>query len=94
MDIPVHYLEARTKAGRVEIHRREGTRDKAIAELKQINDALGFVEEAENLNINQTKITIAKQRVMLDTIIEKLEDSQLTKKVKGFNGVDIAVEMR
>jgi uncharacterized coiled-coil protein SlyX len=36
---------------------------------------------AEDLNVNQTKLTVAKQRVMLNTIIEKLQDSQLTKKV-------------
>ena len=81
MDIPAHYLQARTKAGRAEIQRREDTRSKAITELKQINDALGFVELAEDLNVNQTKLTVARQRVMLDTIIEKLQDSQLTKKV-------------
>ena len=80
MDIPEHYLQARTKAGRAEIQRRENTRGKAITELKQINDALGFVELAEDLNVNQTKLTVAKQRVMLNTIIEKLQDSQLTKK--------------
>ena len=55
----------------------------------QINDALGFVELAEDLNVNQTKLTVAKQRVMLDTIIEKLQDSQLTKKV-----VDTAAEVQ
>jgi len=81
MDIPEHYLQARTKAGRAEIQRRENTRGKAISELKQINDALGFVELAEDLNVNQTKLTVARQRVMLNTIIEKLQDSQLAKKV-------------
>ena len=78
MDIPTHYLQARTKAGRAEIERREDTRHKAIMELKHINSALEFVELAEDLNVNQTKLTVAKQRVMLDTIIEKLQDAQLT----------------
>ena len=89
MDIPAHYLQARTKAGRAEIQRREDTRSKAITELRQINDALGFVELAEDLNVNQTKLTVAKQRVMLNTIIEKLQDSQLTKKV-----VDAAAQVQ
>ena len=89
MDIPEHYLQARTKAGRAEINRREKTRSKAITELKQINDALGFVELAEDLNVNQTKLTVAKQRVMLNTIIEKLQDAQLAKKV-----VDTAAQVQ
>ena len=65
MSLPDHYLRARTKAGREEVKRREGIRENVIGELKQINSALEFVEKVDDLNINQTKITIAKQRTTL-----------------------------
>ena len=71
---------ARTKAGRVEGERRESQRGAVITELKLINDALGFVEMADDLSMNQIKITTAKQRTMLNVLIKKLEENQLPKR--------------
>ena len=71
---------ARTKAGRVEVERRESERSKVITELKLINDAFGFVEMADDLSVNQTKITVAKQRTMLKVMIQKLEENQMPKR--------------
>ena len=71
---------ARTKAGRVEVERRESERSKVITELKLINDAFGFVEMADDLSVNQTKITVAKQRTMLKVLIKKLEENQMPKR--------------
>ena len=80
MDIPLHWTMARTKAGRVEVERRESERSKVITELKLINDAFGFVEMADDLSVNQTKITVAKQRTMLKVMIQKLEENQMPKR--------------
>ncbi len=77
MSLPDHYLRARTKAGREEVKRREGIRHNVIGELMQINDALEFVEKVDDLNVNQTKITIAKQRTTLEMIIKQLSEAQL-----------------
>jgi len=77
MSVPEHYLRARTKAGRAEVKRREGVRHEVIGELKQINDALEFVESAEDLSVNQTKITIAKQRTTLGMMIKQLSEAQM-----------------
>ena len=77
MSLPNHYLEARTKAGRLEIKKREGIRHEQIGELMQINDALEFVEKVDDLNVNQTKITIAKQRTTLEMMIKQLSEAQL-----------------
>ena len=71
---------ARTKAGRVEVERRESERSKVITELKLINDAFGFVEMADDLSMNQIKITTAKQRTMLNVLIKKLEENQMPKR--------------
>jgi|TARA_R100000963_G_scaffold5568_1_gene3972 hypothetical protein len=71
---------ARTKAGRVEVERRESQRGAVITELKLINDALGFVEMADDLSMNQIKITTAKQRTMLNVLIKKLEENQMPKR--------------
>jgi len=79
MSIPDHYLMARTKAGRDEIERRENVRGEAIGELKLINDALEFVELADDLSVNQTKITVAKQRAVLNMLIKQLQDVQMPK---------------
>ena len=80
MDIPLHWTMARTKAGRVEVERRESQRGTVITELKLINDALGFVEMADDLSMNQIKITTAKQRTMLNVLIKKLEETQMPKR--------------
>ena len=80
MDIPLHWTMARTKAGRVEVERRESQRGTVITELKLINDALGFVEMADDLSMNQIKITTAKQRTMLNVLIKKLEENQMPKR--------------
>jgi hypothetical protein len=80
MEIPLHWTMARTKAGRVEVERRESERSKVITELKLINDAFGFVEMADDLSVNQTKITVAKQRTMLKVMIQKLEENQMPKR--------------
>jgi len=80
MDIPLHWTMARTKAGRVEVERREAQRGTVITELKLINDALGFVEMADDLSMNQIKITTAKQRTMLNVLIKKLEENQMPKR--------------
>ena len=77
MSLPDHYLRARTKAGREEVKRREGIRHNVIGELMQINDALEFVEKVDDLNVNQTKITVAKQRTTLGMMIEQLCEAQL-----------------
>ena len=77
MSLPDHYLRARTKAGREEVKRREGVRENVIGELKQINSALEFVEKVDDLNINQTKITIAKQRTTLGMMIKQLSEAQM-----------------
>ena len=77
MDIPEHYLQARTKAGRTEVKRRESIRENVIGELKQINTALEFVEKVDDLNVNQTKITIAKQRTTLGMMIKQLSEAQM-----------------
>ena len=77
MDIPLHWTMARTKAGRAEVERREAQRGTVITELKLINDALGFVEMADDLSMNQIKITTAKQRTMLNVMIKRLEENQL-----------------
>ena len=77
MALPDHYLRARTKAGREEVKRREGIREEVIGELKQINSALEFVEKVDDLNVNQTKITIAKQRTTLEMMIKQLSEAQL-----------------
>ena len=71
---------ARTKAGRAEVERRESQRGTVITELKLINDALGFVEMADDLSMNQIKITTAKQRTMLNVLIKKLEENQMPKR--------------
>jgi hypothetical protein len=70
---------ARTKAGRDEVERRENVRSEAIGELKIINDALEFVELADDLSVNQTKITVAKQRAVLNMLIKQLQDVQMPK---------------
>jgi len=80
MNIPQEWTMARTKAGRVEVERRETERGKAITELKLVNDALGFVEIADDLSMNQIKITTAKQRTMLNVLIKKLEENQMPKR--------------
>ena len=80
MEIPLHWTMARTKAGRVEVERRESERSKGITEVKLINDAFGFVEMADDLSVNQTKITVAKQRTMLKVMIQKLEENQMPKR--------------
>ena len=80
MEIPLHWTMARTKAGRGEVERRESERSKVITELKLINDAFGFVEMADDLSVNQTKITVAKQRTMLKVMIQKLEENQMPKR--------------
>jgi hypothetical protein len=77
MSVPEHYLRARTKAGRTEVKRREGVREEVIGELKLINDALEFVELAEDLNVNQAKLTVAKQRTILAMMIKQLGDAQM-----------------
>ena len=77
MSLPDHYLRARTKAGREEVKRRENIRENVIGELKQINSALEFVEKVDDLNINQTKITIAKQRTTLGMMIKQLSEAQM-----------------
>ncbi len=79
MSVPEHYLRARTKAGRTEVKRREGVREEVIGELKLINDALEFVELADDLSVNQTKITVAKQRAVLNMLIKQLQDVQMPK---------------
>jgi len=79
MSIPDHYIMARTKAGRDEVERRENVRSEAIGELKIINDALEFVELADDLSVNQTKITVAKQRAVLNMLIKQLQDVQMPK---------------
>ena len=77
MSLPDHYLRARTKAGREEVKRREGVRENVIGELMQINSALEFVEKVDDLNVNQTKITIAKQRTTLGMMIKQLSEAQM-----------------
>ena len=77
MSVPEHYLRACTKAGRTEVKRREGVRHEVIGELKLINDALEFVESAEDLNINQAKLTVAKQRTTLGMMIKQLSEAQM-----------------
>ena len=79
MSIPDHYIMARSKAGRDEVERRENVRSEAIGELKIINDALEFVELADDLSVNQTKITVAKQRAVLNMLIKQLQDVQMPK---------------
>jgi hypothetical protein len=80
MNIPQHWTMARTKAGIVEVDRRETERGKAITELKLINDAFGFVEMADDLSLNQIKIIVAKQRTMLKVMIQKFEENQMPKR--------------
>ena len=80
MDIPLHWTMARTKAGRAEVERRESQRGTVITELKLINDALGFIEMADDLSMNQIKITTAKQRTMLNVMIKRLEENQMPKR--------------
>ena len=80
MEIPLHWTMARTKAGRVEVERREAQRGTVITELKLINDVLGFVEMADDLSVNQIKLTTAKQRTMLGVLIKKLEENQMPKR--------------
>ena len=92
MSIPDHYIMARTKAGRDEVERRENVRSEAIGELKIINDALEFVELADDLSVNQTKITVAKQRAVLNMIIKQLRDVQMPKVEDMFKELDSPAE--
>ena len=92
MSIPDHYIMARTKAGRDEVERRENVRNEAIGELKIINDALEFVELADDLSVNQTKITVAKQRAVLNMIIKQLRDVQMPKVEDMFKELDSPAE--
>ena len=80
MNIPLHWTMARTKAGRVEVERRESQRGSVITELKVINNALGSVEMADDLSMHQTKITVAKQRAVLNMLIKQLQDTQMPKR--------------
>jgi len=84
---------ARTKAGRDEVERRENVRSEAIGELKIINDALEFVELADDLSVNQTKITVAKQRAVLNMLIKQLQDVQMPKVKDIFKELDTAAEV-
>lgn len=93
MSIPDHYIMARTKAGRDEVERRENVRSEAIGELKIINDALEFVELADDLSVNQTKITVAKQRAVLNMLIKQLQDVQMPKVKDIFKELDTAAEV-
>ena len=92
MSIPDHYIMARTKAGRDEVERRENVRSEAIGELKIINDALEFVELADDLSVNQTKIIVAKQRAVLNMIIKQLRDVQMPKVEDMFKELDAPAE--
>ena len=92
MSIPDHYIMARTKAGRDEVERRENVRSEAIGELKIINDALEFVELADDLSVNQTKITVAKQRAVLNMLIKQLQDVQMPKVKDIFKEENLILE--
>ncbi len=80
MDIPLHWLQARTKAGRNEIERRSSNQREAVKEIRMVGDALGFLEEAHDLSLNQIKVTIAKQRVALEYIRKSLKENQIPSK--------------
>ena len=77
MDIPLHWLQARTKAGRDEIERRSSNQREAVKEIRRVGDALGFLEEANDLSLNQIKLTVAKQRVALEYIRKSLKENQI-----------------
>ena len=80
MDIPLHWLQARTKAGRDEIERRSSNQREAVKEIRMVGDALGFLEEANDLSLNQIKLTVAKQRVALEYIRKSLKENQIPSK--------------
>jgi len=80
MDIPLHWLQARTKAGRDEIERRSSNQREAVKEIRMVGDALGFLEEANDMSLHQIKLTVAKQRVALDYIRKSLKENQIPSK--------------
>ena len=77
MSIPNHYLEARTKAGRLEIKKREGIRHEQIGELKTLQEVITRLKTAKDLDPTDVKIIAAEMSVSLNHVIKGLSEAQL-----------------
>ncbi len=77
MSLPNHYLEARTKAGRLEIKKREGIRHEQIGELKTLQEVITRLKTAKDLDPTEVKIMAAEMSVSLSHVIKGLSEAQL-----------------
>jgi hypothetical protein len=76
MSLPDHYLEARTKAGRLEVKRREGIREEQIDQLKILNKIIENLKTAKELDLTDTKVLAAEMYSSLNHIIKNLSEAQ------------------